>query len=166
VLKQRAVVHRHAGALLLAGQLPSPDWLVKKSPGDLASLQRFVHLIHRLHGRPAAHIGYKREAWMSPVSNSVRVTFDRFVRGEVRREPIFTTHMDHPMLPFGQKRILELKFTDRFPDWFQELVEHFNLTQVGIPKYCGSIMEAGDQAVAGGMPHDMKQKLAQVLPYC
>jgi hypothetical protein len=39
--------------------------------------------------------------------------------------------------------ILELKFTDRFPDWFQRLIQRFDLMQCGAAKYCEGL---------GGLP--------------
>ena len=31
--------------------------------------------------------------------------------------------------------VLEIKFTDRFPSWTQELVQTFNLRRTSMPKY-------------------------------
>jgi hypothetical protein len=166
VLKQRGMVRRDAARLLLAGQMPGPEHMLSQKPSHLAAVQRFVFLMQRLHAKLVVHVGYMREAWMSPESNSVRVTIDRNVKGESRTEAVFDTQMTKAIRPFGGRAILELKFTDRFPDWFAELVRHFNLTQVGIPKYCGSIMEAGEEAFQQRQPDLSQQKLAQVLEFC
>jgi hypothetical protein len=166
VLKQRGAVHRTSGARLLVGHLPSPDDLLSNRPYHLAALQRFCYLSQRLLARPKVHVAYSREAWVSPQSNSVRVTMDKEVRGEPRHEAIFTTDMSAPVYPFGKQLVLELKFTDRFPDWFLTLVRHFNLTQTGAPKYCGSIFESGEEYVAKGAPVQWRQKLEQVIHYC
>jgi len=77
VLKQRGVVHRGAGVLLLAGQLPGPEHLISDKPHHLAALQRFCYLMQRLNARPMVHVGYRREAWVSPNSNAFRVHKDR-----------------------------------------------------------------------------------------
>ena len=166
VIKQRGMVRRDAGGLLLAGQMPGPEHLMSGKPQHLAAVQRFIFLMQRLHAQPVVHVGYLREAWMSPQTNSVRVTIDRKVRGELRREPIFITRMADPIYTFGSQVVLELKFTDRYPDWFSELVRHFNLTQSGAPKYCGSVMEAGEERIARASPQDLQQKLARVLEFC
>ncbi len=165
VMKQRGMVHRAAGALLLAGQLPGPEFLVSDKPHHLAALQRFCYLMQRLNARPMVHVGYLREAWVSPHTNAVRVTMDRAVRGEPRREAVFTTPMRDPVFPFGKQLVLELKFTDRFPDWFADLVRHFNLLQTGAPKYCGSVAGAGEQQVMHPAAA-MQQKLAAVMRFC
>ena len=165
VLKQRGMVHRAAGALLLAGQLPAPEFLVGDKPHHLAALQRFCYLMQRLRARPMVHVAYLREAWVSPHSNSVRVTMDRQVRGEPRRDAVFRTEMRDPVHPFGKQLVLELKFTDRFPDWFADLVRHFNLLQTGAPKYCGSVAGTGEQQVVHPAAEEMQQKLAAVMRF-
>jgi len=166
ILKQRGMVHRSAGALLLAGQLPAPEFLVSDKPQHLAALQRFCYLMQRLNAGPLVHVAYLREAWVSPHGNSVRVTIDRAVRGEPRREAVFRTEMNHPVFPFGKQLVLELKFTDRFPDWFADLVRHFNLLQTGAPKYCGSVAGTGEQQVVSPAAEAMQQKLAAVARFC
>lgn len=166
VLKQRGAVNRAAAVRLLARHLPTPDDLISKKPHHLAALQRFCHLSQRLIATPKVHVAYEREAWVSPKSNSVRVTMDRNVRGEPRDQPVFTTRMNDPVFPFGNQLVLELKFTDRFPDWFLTLVRHFNLTQTGAPKYCGSVFETGEEHVIKGPTLQWRQKLHSVLNYC
>ena len=162
ILKQRAMVHRAAAAHLLAGHLPGPEHLAANRPHHLAALQRFCYLMHKLNARPMVHVGYLREAWVSPHNNSVRVTVDRLVRGEPWHQAVFARKMFNPAHPFGEKRVLEMKFTDRFPDWFNEMVMHFNLTQTGAPKYCGSVAKAGDQRVAWVEAGLVQQRLARI----
>ena len=165
ILKQRGVVHRGAGAFLLAGHLPGPEHLVTNKPQHLAALQRFIYLMHKLNARPMVHVGYLREAWVSKHNNAVRVTVDRMVRGEPWHQAVFTRKLLDPVRPFGEQRVLEMKFTDRFPDWFSELVRHFNLIQTGAPKYCGSVAKAGDQRVPWVEAGSGQQKLARVAEY-
>jgi len=166
VLKQRGMAHRSAGAPLLAGRLAEMEQLISGEPDGLAALQRFCYLMQRLNARPMMHIAYEREAWMHPQSNSVRVTMDRNVRGEPRREAIFSTQMNGPVFPFNRQIVLELKFTDRFPGWFADLVRHFNLTQTGAPKYCRSIFETGERRVASRSSAVTQQTLANVARFC
>jgi len=165
VLKQRAFVRRQAGAHILAGHLPGMEHLVTSKPHHLAAVQRFCQLQHRINARPMVHVAYMREAWVSPGTNSVRLTVDRSVRGQVHHEIEFRTAMANPIYPFGDQRVLELKFTDRFPDWFNDLVCHFNLAQTGVPKYCGIVAESGDNRVATATRSNLEQKLALLRAY-
>src|SRR5436190_5668026 len=123
IMKQRGGVRRNAVDLLLAGHLPEPAHLVSRDPRQLVVLQYFCKLMHGARARPKAHIAYLREAWISPRDNSVRVTLDRAVRCEPEPLGHLSTRMNNPSLVFGKEVVLELKFTDRFPDWFKQLVQ-------------------------------------------
>jgi hypothetical protein len=136
ILKQRGGVRKEAVSRLLRGQFPGPNDLLSKEPRALASIQNFVELVDRIHAVPIAHVCYLREAYVEPITDAVRVTFDRDVFTEPRSEPSFDTKMVDPSRPFGDRVILELKFTDRFPGWLRELVERFGLMQCGAAKYC------------------------------
>jgi SPX domain protein involved in polyphosphate accumulation len=156
ILKQRGAVRRDAAPLIVAGYLPEPDHLLSSKPSHLGAVQKFCQLMQMLGARPKMHIAYEREAWVSPEGNSVRVTLDKNVRGEARREARFATQMDHPVFPFREggldKTVLEIKFTNRFPDWLADLVRHFNVLASGAPKYCGSIALAGEERMGQRLP--------------
>ena len=136
ILKQRGGVRKSAVPWLLSGHMPGPTDLLSDNPKALVAIQNFLNLIERIDARPLAHVAYLREAYVDPVSDNVRVTLDRSVRTEARATPTFSTAMVHPSEPFGDRVILELKFTDRFPDWCRHLVERFHLMQCGAAKYC------------------------------
>ena len=136
ILKERGGVRKDAVGLLLAGHLPEPGQLLRPEARHLVAIQRFIKLADRLRARPMAHVAYLREAYMDAVSDNVRVTMDRHIRTESRREPLFQTTMANPSEPFGDRVILELKFTNKFPEWLRHLVEHFGLMQCGAAKYC------------------------------
>lgn len=150
IFKQRGAVRKSAVALLLAGQFPEPGHLLAAGPAHLVTLQRFCQLRQALSARPKMHVGYEREAWVHPETDAVRVTLDRHVRGEAASAVRLATPMVRPHFPFGAKVVLELKFTNRFPDWFGDLVRHFNLVQGGAPKYCGSVAGVGEEQLANG----------------
>jgi len=143
IAKQRGGVRREAVDWLIAGHLPEPAHLVSRDSRQLVTLQRFCQLMHDVRATPKAHIGYVREAWISPQDNSVRVTLDRQVEFEPEPTTRLTTKMEHPVLPFGDEVILELKFTNRFPDWFEELVRVFGLMQCGAAKYVEGVTLIG-----------------------
>jgi len=147
IAKQRGGVRRDAVAWLLAGHLPEPAHLVSRDPRQLIGLQNFCKLMHDIRARPKAHIAYLREAWISPQDNSVRVTMDREVRCEPEPLAHLTTRMDNPVMAFGNEVILELKFTDRFPDWFRQLVRVFGLMQCGAAKYVEGVRLLGEHRI-------------------
>jgi len=140
--KQRGGVRQECVALLLSGQLPQAEHLVSKNPSGLVALQRFCELAYHLRAKPKVHIFYMREAYVSDDDN-VRVTIDRKVYGEANLDYSIKTEMSNPVLSFRNSVILELKFTNRFPDWFRELVRIFHVMQCGAAKYCECVQGIG-----------------------
>lgn len=135
ISKQRGVAIREAVASILAGQLPSPDQVLSPSPKQHEALREFCRLISEMNARPIAHIAYRREAWMSSHDNSIRVTIDREICCQPESSARLETKMTDPVSVFGSYNVLELKFTNRFPDWFGELVRIYELVQCGAAKY-------------------------------
>jgi hypothetical protein len=60
--------------------------------------------------------------------------------------------MKNPVLSFHNTVILELKFTNRFPDWFRDLARMANVMQCGAAKYVESIQGLGHQRVKSEIP--------------
>jgi hypothetical protein len=146
ILKQRGGVRRDAVDWLLAGHLPERAHLLAlDDPRQLAALERFSRLMLNLHARPKAHVTYFREAWVSTVDNSIRVTMDREVRCGVECNSRLSTELGHAVRPFGEKVILELKFTGRFPNWFRDLVQTFNLVRGPAAKYADGVACLGEE---------------------
>ena len=149
ILKQRCGVRREAIPLLLAGHLPEPGQLLSKEPRHLVTLQRFNLLLQQLGARPKLHNNYLREAWVSPQDNSVRLTFDRNICAEPYFRAKAVVEMRQPVRVFPEFVVLELKFTTRFPNWFQQLVRRFNLMQFSCAKYCQGVELLGSHRLLG-----------------
>ena len=150
ILKQRCGVRRSAVRMLLSGQLPETEHLMSREPRHLAALQRFNLLMGQLQARPKAHNCYQREAWVSPADDSVRVTFDRNIRIEPCFEHEAVVEMNRPIYVFPEFVVLELKFTDRFPNWMREMVETFNLMQFSSAKYAEGVTLLGEHRFHNG----------------
>jgi hypothetical protein len=151
IMKQRGAVHREAVDILLAGQIPEPTHLVSRdNPKHLFALQTFCRLMLEIGATPRVHVGYLREAYVPHDDNSARLTLDR----EVRAEPQFDSRLATEMCPatepiWGNQIIVELKFTNRFPNWFGDLVRFFGLRQRGAAKYVDGVAKIGEHRVAG-----------------
>ncbi len=139
IMKQRGAVRRDAVPKLLAGQFPEPEFLVSQNPKQLFAVQNFCRLMETLQARPKVHIAYLREAYVPYDDNSARLTMDRSVRGDPDIVPRLKTAMFDPVHLWTNDVILELKFTNRFPNWFAELVRVFNLAQCGAAKYADAV---------------------------
>jgi SPX domain protein involved in polyphosphate accumulation len=142
ILKQRGGVRQDSIAWLLNGHLPEESHLVSKTPRQAVALQRFCQLMHDMQGKPRVHIAYLREAYVSD-DDTVRVTLDREVMAEPNLDSSIKTQMTAPVRSYHRQVILELKFTNRFPNWFGELVRTFNIMQCGAAKYVSSIEGIG-----------------------
>ena len=142
IAKQRGGVRQDCVAMLLAGHLPQQEHLVSKNPSGLVAVQTFCGLAHDILAKPKVHIFYMREAYVSD-DDQVRVTLDRKVYGDANLNYSVKTEMKDPKLTFPGDVILELKFTNRFPDWFRELVRVFGVMQCGAAKYCECVQAIG-----------------------
>ena len=150
IFKQRGGVWKGAVPQILAGQWPDPRLLLSQDPKHQFAIQRFCELSRDLEAVPLVHVAYQREAWIDRNSDAIRVTFDRRVLGEREFTTRFRTEMERPVRPFGQDVILELKFTDRFPNWLREMVETFGLVQCGAAKDCECVEVMGEHGVTAG----------------
>jgi hypothetical protein len=145
IIKQRCAVRRDAVATILAGQCPNPEFIFSTLPGELFAMEGFREKMLLDRAVPVAHIAYEREAWMSPRNNSVRVTMDRAVRFAHQPLTRLSTHMEKHVPIFRPEVILELKFANRFPNWFTELIRVFNMRQDAASKYATGIMLYGEE---------------------
>ena len=148
ILKQRARVTREGVFHLLGGDGPDQSWLMGHN-GDARAgkaLLNFCNLSDSLGAAGSIYVSYRREAYVLPQSNSIRVTFDRQLLSspyEQGTSLLLPTQGASPEVGNGDKVILELKFTDRFPEWMGELVQAFNLHRTSVPKYVHCIDTMG-----------------------
>lgn len=150
ISKVRSQVHRASLRPLLDGRAPGMSDLVKPSPGELEKLERFCALARDIGARPRSQVSYVREAWLPVHDNSVRVTMDRRVYTGPDPDARMSTSVDGLELVFGDEVILELKFTNRFPDWLSELVRVFQLVQVSAAKYVEGVIVLGEETLMPG----------------
>lgn len=164
IMKQRGGVRREAVDELIAGQFPEPSFLISKDPRQFHALQNFCTLMLKTNCKPKVHIGYMREAWISPQDNSVRVTMDRDVQCHPEPTTRLSTEPGKLINTFGKDVILELKFTNRFPNWFGDLVRNFDTMQCGAAKYADGILMVGELAVRQAFAFDVPRRIIKVAP--
>ncbi len=146
IIKDRGGVRKDAVRPLLGGQMPESRHLLQPwDAGQLAAVQKFCRHMLAMQAAPRMHVAYRREAYEDPGNNAVRLTFDRRVESAPTRSARLIARSERPHVVFGPTVILELKFTNRYPKWFQDLVEIFDLTQVGAAKYAGGIDTRGEE---------------------
>jgi len=145
IAKKRAKVNREEVPALLSGQMPVMDQVLVKSPEQFEALEHFCYLVNQIQARPKIHVAYRREAYELEGSNAVRVTFDRQVTTECETAYSLKTTMIEPVSVFGKEVILELKFTNRYPMWLQELTQLFHLRQDSAAKYVDGVVRIGQR---------------------
>ena len=148
ISKRRAKVKRECVQALLHGRPPRLTDLTKPDGKNFAALQEFYRLMHTLRAAPKSHVAYQREAWMSPVNNSMRVTFDRAVNCEPEFGCALRTGLGDAVAPFEDKIVLELKFVDRLPYWCLEMIRALGLVREGAPKYAYGVLRMGEHRVS------------------
>ena len=148
IQKQRAMVYRASVDRLLDGHVPSTSDLIHPTDSKaLYALRRFFEMTNEIQAVGAAFVSYLREAYISTVSNSARVTFDRCIIARPYRRSIVMPQdaLEWPRFDYHQRElildpvVLELKFTDRFPHWMHDLVATFNLRRGSCAKYVNSV---------------------------
>lgn len=147
ILKKRAAVSRASVASVLAGHLPSQNWLLDQDPASIEALETFAQLTNRLSAVPQVHVSYVREAWMDDGANAVRVTMDRAVGAERRSKLSFEPKLSKEVQIFGDQVVLELKFTDRFPRWFSDMVRTFGIRSGSAAKYADGVVRLGNSGI-------------------
>ncbi|WP_234568071.1 polyphosphate polymerase domain-containing protein [Rhodohalobacter sp. 614A] len=139
IRKKRAQVYRTAVQDLLNGHVPTKSHLVVKSSTQMDALEHFCMLSGELRATPKMLISYFREAYESEDTNDVRLTMDRNIRACRVHQNRIPAYLDNEFSVFGNMVILELKFTNRFPDWLRELTQRFHLRHESASKYVDSI---------------------------
>jgi hypothetical protein len=116
-----------------------PDHLYKQ---DKETLYQFQFYLRVLQARPVVLVRYMRQAFEGDTSNRIRITFDRALSFKTVEYPLISTNgtgwQNVPM----DFVILEIKFTDRYPLWLNDLVKIFDLKQAAMSKYVSSIKQS------------------------
>jgi len=156
IVKVRAKVRRDAADRLMRPFGGWPDRSDLANPDDersFTALSKFCQLRDKLGCGPAVLVAYNREAWCSPEDDSVRVTFDRMLEAAPYHpdDTFQLARNDRWIRPIMRVPgiVLELKFTDRFPNWMRQMVQTYNLFRTSMAKYvtCQMGMEAYGAAV-------------------
>jgi hypothetical protein len=152
ILKQRAAVWRTAVPDLLGGKLPTMSMLVKASEKGARALKDFHDLTRSINAIPAAYTSYIRAAYEPPSDNRYRVTFDTELKAGAFRNQLGIGDLDQWSKPTIDGTVVELKFTDRRPNWMNECVQRFQLKRISVPKYveCVNMVDGERAAKLGG----------------
>ena len=157
IKKKRAAITREGAKLVLAGETPSVDCLYgsKRTMRTVDALDEFCYLRDRISAYGCNYVYYHREAYVSPDSNQIRVTFDRQLEGGVYVPGTDLAIPRDSARPKMEGVVLELKFTDRFPTWMGNLAKDFNLQRTSVPKYVLCVDVLKDKRVLKSPGHSI-----------
>lgn len=147
VHKRRAGLPRaKARALLNDGRTA---WQLGLAGEQLEDVETFIHHVARVAARPVLRVKYLREAYESTGNEPVRVTIDTDLVHAVTLNDDLGHHSGRWVGTPLDDVILEIKFTECFPWWVQDLVRAFGLHQQAVPKYVLSmdhVMSSGRES--------------------
>lgn len=108
--------------------------------------EELLYYCNRHSLSPEIFVLYEREAYMSPIDDSVRVTFDRGVKGNSFYSGGITQQINW-LRAFDRGVIFEVKIRGFLPFWLHEVIKEFGLSVESISKYCGGMDSAVFQYV-------------------
>lgn len=96
----------------------------------------FFYHVYRLNLRTSNLVVYEREAFMGKFDPTLRITFDRNLRGSLypTLDELFEEREFGHVMP--GYFILELKYSTQFPGWLRPALARHGLMQRSASKYC------------------------------
>jgi len=107
-----------------------------KFPLAFESAQRFLYHVYSKNLRPVILVIYEREPYLYKFDKTVRVTFDKNLRGKgyPSLTELYNEYNVHRSLQ--NHFIMEVKFNKHFPDWMNNVVAAHGLRRQAASKYC------------------------------
>jgi hypothetical protein len=149
ITKQRAMVARGGLERLLAQQRLDQAKRRDEGPEAAAAHRDFCHSCRQLGALGMVYVSYLREAYVGVNSEPIRVTLDRHLVTERYHAGAPLAPPVHPCRVLRSSVILEMKFSDRFPHWMQNLARTFDLCRVSVPKYVRCVQALRDHPERG-----------------
>lgn len=150
IFKKRAGVRKTSLEDILGTYWSNSDDLIDPSDTEMGALENFCELAAVTRARPKVVVRYMREAYVDPWGGSVRVTFDRELAGLPTDETEVTRNGSGWTSVGAAFHVIEVKFTDSFPNWAREMVQACNLQRTSAAKYItciDTLMEQGTRLV-------------------
>lgn len=142
ITKERGAVRSECVPSLLQGVVPPSTEFVDRSPQATVAVENFIRLMDEVEAVPMVQISYLREGYADE-KGSARINFDRHIQAECHFTPRISPPQSNAHPCFEGKVMLEMKFIERFPNWFIGLVEHFNLEEFDTSKYIVAMQAVG-----------------------
>jgi len=120
---------------LMLNRLEAHDWVgVLQATSDNPVLARFAAAALRRNLRATLIVEYWRRPFVSQMDYRFRATFDHTLRCLLATRLEETPRRSRAALA-GQT-VLEVKFAQSVPSWFQRLIGAYELNRLSVSKYC------------------------------
>jgi len=140
-----AAISKHRASLRLSDL---PEFLVNPdidkhifptpgAPRGRDDARRFLYYYYRLCLHPVVLVTYDREAYFGKYDPSLRVTFDKRIRGRLAPQ-LRDLHDELCLTPVMRDHfVLELKFFhNSLPQWASALIRRYSLPRMALSKFC------------------------------
>jgi hypothetical protein len=139
IVKSRARVMENSVGPLIAG-LDRPPM---GKGEEQQALEQFLYYMTYIDAKPLVRVRYMRQAFEDPLENTVRITFDRDLCGNITQTPDLSLNGDGwYRIPMHNYVIMEVKFTGRFPAWVTRMIKFFGLKQQSVSKFALCVQQA------------------------
>lgn len=97
--------------------------------------QRFLFQLYSKKMQPVVLITYEREAYLYKFDSTIRITFDKNLRGKAypALDELYTE--DGMQRSLSNYFILEIKFNNHFPVWMNPIISALNIQKCSASKY-------------------------------
>lgn len=113
------------------GQVVSNEFFPKGNENS----KRFFYQVFSKNLRPVVLIVYEREAYQAKMDDTIRITFDKNLRGQAYPAIEGLFEEDKLTDALSGRFILEVKFNDHFPSWLNPIISAFSLRKQSASKY-------------------------------
>ncbi len=111
----------------------------KKFPEAVDNVKRFFFHYYQRQLRPVILVIYEREAYVGVCDGTIRVTFDKNLRGVAFPSVDELYSEERARSSIKDHFILEVKFNDYYPSWMKPIIGILGLKQQSASKYVISI---------------------------
>ena len=104
--------------------------------GSNTDIENFAHTHIRQSYLPSTVVRYKRKAYLADFTSLVRITFDY----DIEACQFENASQSDNLVPVShQAVIMEVKFNNKLPWWFSQMLTQFNLQRTDFSKYRNSV---------------------------
>ena len=137
IKKQRVCVNKDSLTGILEKNIYSESALADLGNSHLENFRDFRDCVNSLACQPKIFVQYKREAYMDRFDSEMRITLDHGIRCLPYSPGMDLDRLNQEIWypVFQIPYIMEIKFTNTYPFWVNQMIRHFMLLRDSVAKY-------------------------------